>query len=735
MTVYEHTFPAWAIVVALAAAVILGTLSAWKFLPRHRVNAGLFSLYIAIVLGMAWCLLMPGKKSAVTQLRKPRFIVALDTSQSMSLTPSKDVPTRWDTAQATLKQPWLKAVAGECDVEIYPFSSEVGENQPPAKIAALTPDGTATRLRDALKKIGERTAGLNVAGMLLLTDGADTREALDDWAGAERPFPVFTLRLEPPGGWQQEPDLRIDAVTTSRRVTVGWKSEFKVKLSGQGTRGAPVTVQIFENGELRSEKPTQIPDEGGERELTFEFEHPKIGVSAYRVLVPPLPGEKNKDDNEYAVNVDVVDARSRLLYVEGIPRWEYKFLRRTLLAEQQISPVIFFTGADGAPVGGTPVGNVTADMTPQQLAFFKIVMLGNIDAKELGPERAKNLAKFVEDGGSLILLGGTKAWTAGGLPETDLGKTLPVRGTDVKTIEGGDKPYPVRLGESARGHPAFAGDAALWQIIPPVLSVFTGFTLSPGAETLVTAETPAGPQPVVVTQRFGQGKVTAILTDSLWRWQLGPEAGKAKPYDRFWKQLISWLLPREESLDKMRLEVFADRDQLFLGEAVELHARMGGENPPKVDAIEAKITLPDKREIPYRMAPQLVTLPSGKTLPGHALPFTADQPGLHTVIAAAKVKDQPVTSEPFSFFVKPYSPETVPRPARIELLQAISKVSGGQFYESLDALNQGLSALKLKATEEKSAEYRSLWREWPVVIALMAMLATSWGMRKFRNMP
>ena len=69
---------------------------------------------------------------------------------------------------------------------------------------------------------------------------------------------------------------------------------------------------------------------------------------------------------------------------------------------------------------------------------------------------------------------------------------------------------------------------------------------------------------MVVTQRFGQGKVTAIMTDSLWRWQLGPEAGKAKPYDRFWKQMISWLLPREESLDKVRLEIFSDRDQLFL---------------------------------------------------------------------------------------------------------------------------------------------------------------------------
>ena len=720
MIVYEHTFPVPAIVTALATALILGAFTAWKFLPRRLLNGVIFLLYTLVLLGMGWCLLLPGLKNALTQLRKPRFFIALDTSQSMTLTPSPDVPSRWATAQEALKRPWLEALSGECEIEIFPFASELGENVSLANVAGLKPDGTATRLREALKKIADRSAGLNIAGMLLLSDGADTSEALDDWTGTARPFPVYTLRPEPPGGWKQDPDLRIDSVTASRRVTIGWKSEFKVKVSGQGTRGAPVTVQI--------------PDEGGERELVFELDHPKMGVFSYRVFVPPLPGEKSKEDNEYVLNVEVVDARNRLLYVEGIPRWEYKYLRRVLLAEQQISPVIFYTGPDGAPHGSTPVGNVTPDMTPQQLAYFKIIMLGNIDAKELGEARAKNLVKFVEDGGSLILLGGTKGWTAGGLVETDLGKMLPVRSTDVKTIEG-EKPYPVKLSAAARGHPAFAGDAALWQNIPPVLSLFTGFTLSPAAETLVTADTPNGPQPVVVTQRFGQGKVTAILTDSLWRWQLGPESGKAKPYDRFWTQMISWLLPREEASDGLRLELFADRDQLFLGESLDLHARLSSENAPKADSVEAKITLPDKREVPYRMAPQLVTLPSGKSFAGYGLPFSATQPGLYKVTGVATAKGQTITSEPFGFFVKPYSPETVPRPAKVEVLQAISTASGGKFFENLDTLNDGLSKLQLHATEEKMAEYRTLWREWPIVTALMIMLGASWMLRKFRNMP
>ncbi|MEO6788065.1 MAG: hypothetical protein ABI318_18215, partial [Chthoniobacteraceae bacterium] len=137
----------------------------------------------------------------------------------------------------------------------------------------------------------------------------------------------------------------------------------------------------------------------------------------------------------------------------------------------------------------------------------------------------------------------------------------------------------------------------------------------------------------------------------------------------------------------------------------------------------------------YRMAPQQVTTPTGKTFPGYGFTFNAETAGQHKVIAVAKVKGVAVTSEPLAFFVKPYSPETVPRPAKNDILQAISKASGGQYYESLDAMNSGLASLKLRATEEKLAEFRTLWRKWPALLALMTMLATSWGLRKLRNMP
>jgi hypothetical protein len=734
MIVYEHTFPAWAIVTALVTALLLGWFAAWRCLHRNLGNAIIVTLYSVILAGLGWCLLLPGLTSGVTQLLKPRFLIAVDTSRSMTLSPSANVPSRWTTAQEALKLPWIRSLTSECEIEIFPFSSQLGESIPAGKAAELKPEGTNSGVSDALRQIAERHAGLKVAGLLLLSDGVDTREALDDWAAAKRPFPIYTLRLEPPGGWQQEPDTRIDSVSAARRVTIGWKTEIKVKVSGQGTRGQPVMVQLFQNGQLFAEKPTQIPDDGGERELVFEAEHAKVGVYQYRVFVPPLTGEKNKEDNEYQLSIEAIDARNRLLYVEGVPRWEYKFLRRMLLSEQQVSPIIFFTGADGKPVGGTPVGNVTPEITPQQLAYFKVVMLGNLDAKEIGEQRANNLVKFVEDGGSLVILGGPKAWATSGLLGTSLAKVLPVRGASLKLVET-EKPFPVKLTEAARGHSAFAGDAALWEIIPPVLSVFTGAELTPGAQSLVTAETAGGAQPMVVAHRFGQGKVTAILTDSMWRWQLGPEAGRAKPYERFWAQLISWLLPREEEIQELRLELSASRDQVFFGESVDLLARIAGDENAKPESVDTRITLPDGRTISYRMSPQQVTTPSGKVFPGYGYAFQPESAGSHKVVGTAKVKGAEIVSEPLTLFVRPYSPETVPRPIKADLLQALAAANGGKFFESLDALNSGLNELKVEATEEKLSEYRTLWREWPVLVGLMTMLTATWALRKMRNMP
>jgi len=736
MIIFENSVPTFTIVLCIGGAVLVAAYSAFRLLPSGAFRIVLFLLHVLALTGLGWCLLMPGQKTKITQLLKPRFLVLMDTSRSMTLKSSDAVPSRWDIARSALGMGWADKLSSDCDIDVHAFDSTLGEGMSLAAAGDLQPEGGATSLREALGKIEQRLAGLPVQGMILLSDGTDTLELGNDWASAPRPFPIHTLQTEKPGVWEQEPDLRIDAVTAARRVTMGWKTEIKVKVSGQGTKGAPVSIQLFEDDRLVAEKPTQIPDAGGEREVVFELDRPKVGLFSTRILAVPLAGEKNKDDNEWKTILEVVDARNRVLYVEGVPRWEYKYLRRVLMENRQISPVIFFTGGDGKPQAATPADTFTADMNESQLSAFKIVLLGNLDAAELGQERAKRLLEFVEKGGSLVVLGGAKAWSPGGLTSTALAPALPIEGGNPALLETGN-PLPVRLTPLAASHPAFAGDEKFWKSLPPVLSVFTGLQAKASAESLVVAETPAGSVPIVLTQRFGDGKVAVILTDSLWRWQLGTESGDAKPYKRFWTQLVSWLLPKAENLNGDELELFTDRDDLFLGEKISINARLAedkakGKKPASIDAV---VVFPDGREIPYRMDLRQVSSASGDAFEGYGVDFKADVPGSYRVTATAQLSGKPVASKPMSFFVKPFSPETSPRSANIEVLQALSNASGGSYFESPEALNSALMNLEFKAKEENYSQFHTLWRDWPFLVLLMLLFAATWFARRSRQMP
>jgi hypothetical protein len=731
MIVFEHTMATVLIWLGVLGALGLGAFSVWRWAPRTRAMAVISLLHVLFLFLLLWCLLMPGRKTVETRTLKPRFVVALDTSKSMLLTPEEDRSNRWAQAQQILAMPWVERVAADCEIDLYGFDGEVGAPLPMTQLPELVPTGESTLLRDALQKITARYAGMNVVGGLLLSDGVDTREAFDDWATEARPFALHTIQLEADAIWTQEPDLRIDTVQTPKRVTIDWQSELNAVISGQGAQGA-VTVQLFKDGVLQQEIPTQIPADGGSRRVVFDLNHPEMGMHVYRLVLPPLPGESNTNDNTYAVSVQVIDAKNRLLYVEGPPRWESKYLKRALQASKEVTPLVFLQGPGGTPMSFGAVGSMTADMTEQQLSFFKIVVIGNFEAEELGDRRANSLIRYVEAGGSLVLLGGSRAWSREGFAASPLKKILPVKSFKAKAREG---EFAVSLTDTGRAHPAFAGDPDLWEILPPVLSVFPDVVPSLAARVLVEAQTPEGTEAMILSQPYGQGKVVAVFTDSLWKWQLHPQAMATRPYQRFWDQLISWMLPAEDEGERDTLTIMTDKETLVLGETIRVSARLGGEASGAEVRVRCEIELPGGDKAPFSMRAEPVTTTSGKTYPGFVTSYTATAPGLYTVTAEAMVDGISKVSDPLSFFVKPFSAESTPRGINADILRSIAQGSGGRFFKDADALNKALMSLDVAPVEEETSEHHTLWQTW-WVIACLALLATvSWVLRKMNNMP
>jgi len=733
MTIYEHTMPTAIIALGVIGAAIISVFGYWLFVKRDLPMAVMAALRVLFLGLLAWCLLLPGERKTHTLKHKSRFVVLLDTSKSMALSAPKEPVNRWTMVSQAMNQPWLAALSESCDIDCYSFSGDLGKKLTTEEAKRLTPDGDATLLRDMLKKAASRYAGLEVAGCLLLSDGIDTREVYSDWAAEPRPFPIYTLAMEKDAVWDEEPDVRIETVNTPRRVTAGWQTELKTVVSGQGTKGQPINVRLFKDGALLQELQTQIPAGGGSKEVVFQLEHPVTGMNTYRVFIPPLPKEVRTNDNEYVVSVQVVDAKNRLLYVEGPPRWESKYLTRVLRESQQITPVIFLRGAQGKFMTFGVQGNVTPDMKEAQLAFFKMVILGNLDGEELGEERAQNLTRFVEMGGSLVLLGGSKAWSEKGFAATSLKKLLPAKQFGHKPVAG---EFILSLTDQGRGHPAFAGDPTLWERIPPVLSLYPDVAPTPGARVLVAARTTQGAYPLILTQEYGQGKVVAIFTDSLWKWQLSPDEIKNRPYQRFWDQLISWLSPKNEKTAEKDLEAFVDKEQVFVGEDMEISARWSSSAQPSPGAvISAEITGPDKRSIRYTMTRQAKETTESSASSLYSYKFRTGQPGQFTAVATSELGGKRVASEPVIFAVKPFTPESVPRPVNNPVLKTIAQNSGGECFETVDALNQKLAALNVKRIEQEISEYHTLWQRGIILGCLILLLAAEWILRKLRYLP
>ncbi|MDD4103326.1 MAG: hypothetical protein PHU80_11950, partial [Kiritimatiellae bacterium] len=527
-----------------------------------------------------------------------------------------------------------------------------------------------------------------------------------------------------------------DNVDTPRRAIVGWDTSMTVTIAGQGGKGEPFSVILLKDNKESDKVAMQLPSEGGSRDVQFKLTHPEVGTETYMVRIPPLPGEVQTNDNEMVVAVDVLDARNRVLFLEDVPRFESKHMSRALFDNKDITPLAFFqmpsrrlSGAKEWIAYGDRQG-LSFDLTLDQLRLNKIIILGDFDSDAISSEHCRTILEFVEQGGSLILLGGQKLWGDNGIARTDLAKLLPFRRAGAPAIEGR---FNVNWTAEGRAHPALANNPDMPAALPPVLSVFTGATLSGGAFALAEAVTDSGNHPILVSRVYGQGKVMAVLTDSLWRWAMQP--GEEKPYQKFWRQIVQWMSPSESAMDKYHLELFTDAGTIAVGDPAILQSRLviPPEDTRRSWRVTCVVTTPSDRRINLNMTGRDVSAGRGTALPGYITEFTPNEAGNYRAVATVEIDGKKIESSACLFTVRATSQETVLRPVNERVLKALSRTSGGR-HGTPDEIDAALQDLRVSERRERKLEYSALWQKPWILACLIALLAIEWVFRKLRNM-
>ena len=717
--VFTADWPAW-LPWSLLAFAVAGI--AWVLLRRrHNATAAQLvavgMLQLALITLVLLVLLQPALRTE--QLKPGENVVALVADSSASMGYGQGA-TRLEVARDNL----LAAVAGSDVTPLY-FSLAAGADAL-ANLAALQPGGEATAIGDSLVDIIGGARSQSLAAVVLASDGADTTGGVSADQLAEIAafgIPVHTIGV---GRDRIPEDIELVQVVAPDKAlpnsTVTARVAIRHDVAGEAR------VRVYDGDELLATELVRLPENVSMTTVPISIDLRNPGYHRLQFSVAGPGEEPELRNNEHSALVKVEEQQFRVLYFEGEPRWEYKFLRRALDPEGDIrlatllrvSPNKFYRqGLDSAEQleGGFPSER-------DELFAYDALIIGSVEAASLSEAQLQLIADFVsERGGSLLMLAGPNGLGNGGWGQSAIADLLPTRlpPSSVDSFERIKAPAALTpQGADAAMLRLTSGDdnGDAWARLPEVANYQATGNLKPAAMSLLSVKTSTGTQPLLVTQPYGRGHVYVLATGGTWRWQMSMPVEDLS-HETFWRQLLRALVGTAPP--GISLSVDADHGDA----AVRLRAEFRDESFLPLDniGVSAVVSHEDGSAYTVDMLPD----------PGDAGVFTTeaalDKSGSWYFEAIAERDGEAVHVARASVYSESEQAEHFNLRLDAALLQRIADATGGSYFRAgnLDGIADLLRYSSAGITEQL---LRPVWNAPAVFLLLLILKLGEWLLRR-----
>ncbi len=736
------------VTVATVVLLLLLLLISPAFRPiSGRRRAVLTALRLAVIGLLTLAMLRPSRVSTTQREQSAVLVVLFDQSRSMQLPQAAGTASRWQAQTEVLRQaePLLRELPENLAVKLYGFDATLHplELNPEPLALPATPEGQQTDLGSSLHAAVQREVGKRLAGVLLMSDGVQTAfQPTVEIPQAARELarlgcPLYAVPFGQPLDPTQTRDVAVENLQDQYTVFV--KNELPitavVAIRGWANRPIPVRLAVERpDGRTDTVGPVEVAARTDDEQVSVELRYVPDQPGNYKLTLEaaPQPGELVTKNNRLTAFLRVLEGGLKLLYLEGELREEQLFLRRALESSPDME--VEFLWLDSRQRTKWPVDVSARLRDPSYDAFI----LGDLDATALGPDQLQLLADAVAAGKGLVVLGGYHSFGAGGYFATPLADVLPIM---MDRLERQDFAAPIRADLHLAGpqrmrpvgvHPltTLASDAdnsSVWNRLPPLAGAnrFTGVKDATGVR--MVAENQDG-QPLLVVGQFGAGRVVALAGDSTYRWAMH---GFASEYRRFWRQIVLWLVRRE---DEQRDQVWVKLEQRRFQPDSRVTFRTGVNQPDGEPIADAQLTChvidPDgqRREAPLSRDGTAWTGSLERvTTPGdYALEVTASRAG--RALGAARTE----------FLVFDHDLELSTPAAdhdQLARLAAATRESGGRVVapEQVGSLLQDIR----ERPPELEIEVQTRWQlaehardAWAFLLLFVGLLTVEWYLRK-----
>jgi hypothetical protein len=733
---FSPSWPFLGIALVLLAVAVPGL---WRYFRMRRGRARLLVIVRALLLSIVvFCLARPTLvlRTAVPQ---QSFVgVLVDDSRSMTIADADAGDATRGEAALRLLRPegadLLGALGERFKVRSFSFAQDLRRV---TNLEELRFQGSISRLGDSLLRSAAELDAVPLAGLVVLTDGADNSgEPLDDaiLELKSRGVAVYPIGL---GRERFDHDVQVSRVEAPRRVLRGSTLQVEVTLEQTGYAGEVVDLEVMDDGRIVSSEKVRFPATGEAVVARVSFKADQGGARQFQFRTTPQRGEAVAENNRRNALIQVDDRTEKILYFEGEPRFELKFLRRAIQGDDNLQLVVLQRTAEnrfsrfeldeqGELEGGFPT-------TREELFRYDGLILGSIEASFFTHDQLSMIVEFVgERGGGLMMLGGRRAFSEGEWNGTPVDEVLPVQ--LMPAIDGEGDPFfaemTVEPTSWGRSFPALqlAGteEASLevWQRLPRV-STFNPLTqLKPGATSLLVGkgEGLPGEQVVLAYQRYGRGKSLAWTIHDSWHWQMNADIPvEDQTHETLWRQLLRWLV----SYVPERVEVHATSDIVAPGDRAEIRAEIRDPKflPVNNAIVTASVRTPGGETLSVPL--DWTVEKDGEYTGG----FAAAEEGLYEVRVEAKTRTESLGDAAAWVQVATLESELYDAELRRDALERLGTETGGRYYDT-DTARRVVDDLAFTHEGSTLLEHRDLWDMPIVFLALAALLAVEWGARR-----
>ena len=541
-----------------------------------------------------------------------------------------------------------------------------------------------------------------------------------------RRIPVYALGVGQP---EFDRDVQIDDVTMPRSALPGSVISATATVRQRGYLGEKARLEVRDGKEILKTREIRFGPSPLET-VAMNFVPKSKGLREYTVSISPMAGEAVKENNSRSRLVEVQDRTAKILYIEGEPRWEYKFIRRALDDDKNLRLVSLLKSSESKFYRqGIEKAEELGETLPERKEFFRYdgLIVGSIISSFFSPQQQQDIYDFASRrGGGVLFLGGRFALGDGCYQSTSLVDLFPVR-LGKPGVESALRRAPARFQLTPRGFEELqlSEDEAVnrksWEKLPPLGNYQVTGEPKPGAVVLAEAVAQDGKHyPVLASQLFGRGRALLFATDGSWHWRMELNSANRSP-ETFWRQMLHFLVNETPQA----VSVAADKPLYLDEQHVRLQAKVYDENfqPVNGASVMATVFSPDgsSREMPLQLSVEEDGVFHGD--------WEAPSPGVYRVEVAARTGAKEIGKGSSYFQRADGVLESFSAEQNVPMLTRLAEQTGGKYYpiEKADSLPEQLT---YSPAGISAPEVLDLWDMPAWLFLLLILKGTEWVLRK-----